>query len=628
MNAKKVALSDFDTELAKLYDETRPIDPNECLACFKDAFKTFQSEKWKIADIGCGTGRLLECLFPHLEQKDCVVGVDISPAMIGIAKSKDKLKGVEWYQKSAIDFYYNNPDFHQYFDVVICHWLFHCTTDWESTLRACTSLASKSGILMWLKEDGNLYQALDGELVPTCTAENSLKCLFDAYWNIVNRILAERNSSVISPSSRAGASLRCTKELEIELAKWGWRVDLPSKTRGWNKEVTVQWIIDKILSPRIYTNLRRVPSEVNTMALKELKDSLGRDGLPQFNDSLTLNFRLRSVIARSNTSKLFANNRTASEKQATIFLKIPRRFLSWCRNIWQRREEDIRVMAEARSRFIPFAVGLMLMGSWGIYWKINYHPGEAQHAWGEGFIEGASLLLAVFGFIYAIYAIKGLLERPRDLNELLIRTTQLIKRFSEKEHVTAVMLCEYPAWGSLSLRQAPSYLDFKSAIKKFKVSTQHKRLVLIAPSPDEMSRRIALYEQDYGRSFAQVQAATKENRELKDDFGTEGFQHWEVDEVPRYQMLLFGSEIEMEGQLEFLPLEAIIWFAPRNSDIKEPKDRKITEWEWSETDVSVLAWQTTDIYILREIYDCARYYIHRDCGVPCATYREFLGEAT
>ena len=113
------------------------------------------------------------------------------------------------------------------------------------------------------------------------------------------------------------------------------------------------------------------------------------------------------------------------------------------------------------------------------------------------------------------------------------------------------------------------------------------------------------------------------------------YNHWEVDEVPRYQMLVIGEEI-MAGEkndtgeklLEFVPSEAIVWFAPRNSDIKDPSKRTPMDWTWSERDVPVLAWQTTDRYILKELYECALFYVVRDCkngGV--ISYKEFLNDS-
>lgn len=195
------------------------------------------------------------------------------------------------------------------------------------------------------------------------------------------------------------------------------------------------------------------------------------------------------------------------------------------------------------------------------------------------------------------------------------------------------MLCEYPAWGALSSRHAPAYRGFSKALTGFLSADANRKLMLVAPSSHEMKRRIALYRQDYFRSQQQREDAETENDVVINvlkaggDLSGNHYKHWPVDEAPRYQMFLIGEEIKTGEKLEFVPSEAIMWFAPRNSDVKDPNKRKTVEWSWSEPDVPVLAWQTTDPYILNEFYECARFYVHRDCNVPCTTYEEFLGQA-
>src|SRR5208282_5133866 len=219
----------FDKELARIYDETRPIDPEACRTCFRDALQDIVGKRGaKIVDVGCGTGRILECLIPDLFQKEQVIGIDVSPAMIDVAKSKPALHGVEFRNISAVDFA-GALENQKHFDAVICHWLFHCLPDWQNVFHSCVNHVKMGGVLAWLEEESDLYRALDGKN----TSNGLLKRLFDAYYESVNKELHALGLENITPSSRAGTALRCTDDLANELAVWGWNVQPHFRTHRW-----------------------------------------------------------------------------------------------------------------------------------------------------------------------------------------------------------------------------------------------------------------------------------------------------------------------------------------------------------------------------------------------------------
>lgn len=623
----------FDTELASIYDETRPIDGEACRAGFRAALKAIcGNQHARIVDVGCGTGRVLEYLISEIVCKEQVVGIDSSKAMLDMARAKPALKDVDLREISLTDFA-NETKNNQGFDAVICHWLFHCIPDWQTALRTCTGLAKKSGILIWLNEDGDLYQALDGMTGVQSTSRKSLNLVFEAYYKEVNEALELKSLPQIVPSSRAGTVLRCTEALESELANWGWDVQLPWETQYWDKEVSVDWIIDKILTRRVYTNLRDIPHETNTQAIQNLKTKLGSDGIPKGSDSIGIRFWAKCAVAYVAASANYQPT-TPTDGWWKRRLGQARSSRSWYRilSLVFRFEPMFRAWAEKRKAFLPIAFFLIGAGVWGILWKVSYKPTDWQNSVGEALFDGSALLLAALGFFYAIYAIKGLLERPRDLNEILIRTTELIKRFLKHEKYTAVMLTEYPAWGALSARHAPAYCDFSTAFNDFLKESAHRKFILVAPSHHEQENRIDLYAQDYGRSAEETTEAKKANNTLCTDLKNGGsksqnhFKHWEVNEAPRYQMLLIGKEYKRSrDNSEFMPEEAIVWFAPRSSDVTDPAKRKKVDHTWRERDVPVLAWQITDSYILKELYDCALFYVSRDCK-PCKSYTEFLDQ--
>jgi len=49
--------------------------------------------------------------------------------------------------------------------------------------------------------------------------------------------------------------------------------------RGWSDNLKISWILDNVLKPRAFTNLRAIPLEVHEKALKGLNKRLGHGGL-------------------------------------------------------------------------------------------------------------------------------------------------------------------------------------------------------------------------------------------------------------------------------------------------------------------------------------------------------------
>lgn len=304
----------FDAEIARIYDETRLIDPEACRACLRDALSGIVGgNNLKILDAGCGTGRILECLIPCLRQREQVIGIDISPAMLELARSKPALCGVEFHNVSVVDFA-TVPGNRKYFDVVICHWIFHCVPDWRKAFRSCVSLVNPDGVLVWLEEDGDLYRALD----EMSTSNETLKRLFDAYYESVNKELRTLGLGEIIPYIRTGTALRCTDDLANELAAQGWNVQSHFKAHYWAKQVTVGWIISNVFDQRAFTNLRRIPVVANVRAIGELKQKLGKGGLPKEGDILELKFLAKAVVASLSRKKALPVNRLCNDPSRII----------------------------------------------------------------------------------------------------------------------------------------------------------------------------------------------------------------------------------------------------------------------------------------------------------------------
>jgi SAM-dependent methyltransferase len=72
----------------------------------------------QVLDVACGTGLVTLLAAPLVGMEGSVVGVDISPAMLGVARAKDAPGGatIEWREGSAVAL----PCDDQAFDVVLC----------------------------------------------------------------------------------------------------------------------------------------------------------------------------------------------------------------------------------------------------------------------------------------------------------------------------------------------------------------------------------------------------------------------------------------------------------------------------------------------------------------------------
>lgn len=250
---------------------------------------------------------------------------------------------------------------------------------------------------------------------------------------------------------------------------------------------------------------------------------------------------------------------------AVLLFKL-KRTRAWWDSIEMRR---IRPLAERRDSFLNYAVVLSLIG----FLSAFYHYSHPTSELGRLIFDFAALVMAVIGFFFTIYGIRGVLERPKDLDEVLVRTTAFLRKYAEKSDYTAVMLCEYPAWGALSRQQTNEYREFANSLIFFLEAGTNRKLVLVAPRDDQMRIRIGQYAKDYGRTAEESKYAQELNdklvvalKALGDD--AQGcFKRWRIEQAPRYQMLLIGEQVKGEKGLRLL--EAIVWFAPRCSDMAQ-----------------------------------------------------------
>jgi ubiquinone/menaquinone biosynthesis C-methylase UbiE len=97
----------------------------------------------RIIDIACGTGELAWQMLEKWPNLD-IVGVDISPKMLGQARAKDAKRRVEWVEAAVAEL----PFAENEFDCVLCANSFHCFSEPEKALLEFRRVVRPDGQLV------------------------------------------------------------------------------------------------------------------------------------------------------------------------------------------------------------------------------------------------------------------------------------------------------------------------------------------------------------------------------------------------------------------------------------------------------------------------------------------------
>lgn len=288
----------FTEEIAETYDETRPLPRENCRQVFGPLLACLKGKpNARVLDVGCGTGRVLQHLVPDIVSPNQVIGIDASKAMLNVAKKKPGLSEIQLLHQSLAEFVADKKG-EQQFDIVICHWLLHCIADWREAVSVCLHLLTDEGRLIWLDEDADLYRALDEiEPLEPHNGTDMVYALFHAYYRGVATYVGHAQQDSLKPERRAGTKLRNTSVLRAYLIERGWTVlDSEVKTR-WSINATASWIIEKIVAPRVFTNLRSILIAAHERGLDNLRRSFMRDDPSALHRPFTLNFIARGHYA-------------------------------------------------------------------------------------------------------------------------------------------------------------------------------------------------------------------------------------------------------------------------------------------------------------------------------------------
>jgi hypothetical protein len=153
-------------------------------------------------------------------------------------------------------------------DLIMLHWVLNTTNAWYEIVGNCTAALRPGGVLLWFDERGSLYQAIDGEP--------------NGFWRQgcdFSRALWDHFYKGLGPWGQ-GESLRIREGLPMgaetslnAIVNKGFKVTkLAAEKRSWSRFITIEWLVRRVLEPRAFSNLWRIPEPIYEGALKGLSD--------------------------------------------------------------------------------------------------------------------------------------------------------------------------------------------------------------------------------------------------------------------------------------------------------------------------------------------------------------------
>jgi demethylmenaquinone methyltransferase/2-methoxy-6-polyprenyl-1,4-benzoquinol methylase/ArsR family transcriptional regulator len=144
--ARAAQAQKYFADHAPIWNETRRLHAPEAeveAAIFAAALE--KGPRWgRLLDIGCGAGRILELLAPRA---DSAVGVDLSPAMLGVARAQIEKAGLRNVQLRQGDIY-ALPVEAGSVDLAVLHQVLHYLDNPARALREAARVLAPQGRLI------------------------------------------------------------------------------------------------------------------------------------------------------------------------------------------------------------------------------------------------------------------------------------------------------------------------------------------------------------------------------------------------------------------------------------------------------------------------------------------------
>jgi SAM-dependent methyltransferase len=254
----------FDGPIAKLYDETRPFLPPdrplevlcvELSRCARDGESTVS-----VVDLGAGTGRIgipLALRYANLHRKGqvrpklSITCVDLSTDMLSELQGKWGL--IEQECSGSVQLILKKDDIRllgrdgPQFDAALAHWIFHIIDDWRVAVYAVDKVLRPKARLFLFTEESDLYRAIDGDL------DDIKDPTLSKLWQEVSAHRATVDNE--SLRRRLGTYV-IDDRVETLFGILGWESGEVEITPKWTTKRSIQWVIEKIIEPRSFTNMR------------------------------------------------------------------------------------------------------------------------------------------------------------------------------------------------------------------------------------------------------------------------------------------------------------------------------------------------------------------------------------
>lgn len=230
--------SDY-TSVAPNYDATRNIPYELLLACFARIFaEAGFSAQGRILDAGCGTAQVS---LPLIKSGHSVVGVDVSPAMLEVARKK-LAPGDSAEFKVADVRSLSDPD--SAYDGVVVSKLFQHVGNWQSAVDELLRVTRDGGLFMHVNEKGAFKHAVRRQFSARCHEQGYT----DLYVGIKDR-----------------------SELGVHLTEQGAsQLDIDVHDLTWEKTITYGTALEH-LQLKLHSEFWAVPDDVYAHTLEEVR---------------------------------------------------------------------------------------------------------------------------------------------------------------------------------------------------------------------------------------------------------------------------------------------------------------------------------------------------------------------
>ncbi len=294
-------------EVIKDYDNTRPLPSPIIKLLFEPVFGSKHAQfnkRLRVLDVGSGTGRIAFALAEHFPALS-IHGIDVWKPMVDYAKDmlgkRSTLKErLSFELADVLELTRRDDAIHSY-DVVLCHWCFHCVRPWRAALLAALCLLKPGGQLVWLEEDSPLYRALD-DLISKEDKDKVSK-QWEEFWFTYHEDKSKRERRW-RPHHRTGTNVRCTEELKGFLGRVGWTIDDTKPTYDWEQTYTYDWILDSCLTPQSFTNLRRISKTDHNEVISKLRSKVANFQRFSLANQVILKYTAKLLIAVRTSSTL------------------------------------------------------------------------------------------------------------------------------------------------------------------------------------------------------------------------------------------------------------------------------------------------------------------------------------